>query len=401
MNILSPETLRFIRAHRHEDVRRLALQAGRYPGVDMQEAMIQIAGRQIAEKKVPAWAATEGILYPPHLSMEQCSSEVAARLKASWVSGESFADLTGGFGIDCSFIAMRFKQADYVERQAHLCELARHNFPLVELPYIRVHHAEAEAYLQSMTPVDCLFLDPARRDSNGGKTVDIADCEPDVSRLEPLLVEKGNTVLVKLSPMLDIASALQQLKYLRRLYIVAVNNECKELTALLRKQPDTEEKAAGEVIIHCEQAVDNTTFHDFHFTLSEERAAVCPLASAVGTYLYEPNAALLKAGPYRLLAQRYNLQKLHPNSHLYTSAEQVDFPGRCFRVVGVSGFGKKELKTFLAGVDKANLTVRNFPASVAELRKKLKLKEGGDLYVFVTTLSSGERILVKCIKPLA
>lgn len=395
MKELSPETLAFIDSHRGDDVRTLALQAKKYPAVDMAEAVVQIAGYQIAEKKVPLWAQTAGIRYPQHLSMEQCSSEVTARYKASLVSGDTLTDLTAGWGVDCSFLARNFRCADYVERQETLCRIAAHNFPLLGLPHVRIHCADAVEYLQSMEPVDCLFLDPARRDSHGGKTVAIAECEPDVCRLEPLLVEKGKTVMIKLSPMLDMASALRDLQYVRRIHVVSVNNECKELIILLRKAPDEEEAAAGEVIISCEQVVNNSVRQHFQFTFSEEKSAGCPLAESVGNYLYEPGAALLKAGPYRLLATRYGVEKLHPNSHLYTSSGLVDFPGRRFRVTAVSGFGKKDLKVLLEGVEKANLTVRNFPSSVAELRKKLKLKEGGDTYLFATTLASGEKVLIR------
>lgn len=395
MKELSPETLAFIDSHRGDDVRTLALQAKKYPAVDMAEAVVQIAGYQIAEKKVPLWAQTAGIRYPQHLSMEQCSSEVTARYKASLVSGDTLTDLTAGWGVDCSFLARNFRCADYVERQETLCRIAAHNFPLLGLPHVRIHCADAVEYLQSMEPVDCLFLDPARRDSHGGKTVAIAECEPDVCRLEPLLVEKGKTVMIKLSPMLDMASALRDLQYVRRIHVVSVNNECKELIILLRKAPDEEETDEGEVIISCEQVVNNSVHQHFQFTFSEEKSAGCPLAESVGNYLYEPGAALLKAGPYRLLATRYGVEKLHPNSHLYTSSGLVDFPGRRFRVTAVSGFGKKDLKVLLEGVEKANLTVRNFPSSVAELRKKLKLKEGGDTYLFATTLVSGEKVLIR------
>lgn len=395
---LSPETLQFIRAHRTEDVRTLALQARKYPQVDMAAAVVQIAGWQIAEKKVPLWAQTEGIRYPAHLSMEQCSSEITARYKASWLKGDTMADLTGGLGVDCSFLARNFQRVDYVERQEVLCELARHNFPLLGLPQVTVHEADGVDYLRQMEPVDCLFLDPARRNSQGGKTVAIADCEPDVQKLEPLLVEKGRTVVVKLSPMLDIFSSLRELKYIRQIHVVAVNNECKELLVVLQKPEKSASEASGEVWISCEQAVNNFLTEPFVFTYAQEKEARCPLAEEVGNYLYEPGAALLKAGPYRLLGARFGLQKLHVNSHLYTSEALVDFPGRRFQVLEVSGFGKKELKQLLQGVDKANLTVRNFPASVAELRKKWKLKEGGDVYLFATTLEGDRHVVIKCVK---
>ena len=398
MAALSPETMEFIRAHRKDDVRTLALRAQGFPQVDMAEAVVQIAGRQIAEKKIPSWAELDGIRYPRHLSMEQCSSELTARYKASLVSGDTFADLTAGFGVDCSFIARKFRQADYVERQEELCRLAAHNFALLGQPHIRIHPTDGVAYLKEMAPVDCLLLDPARRDSHGGKTVRIADCEPDVGALEPMLIEKGKTVMIKLSPMLDLSSAFRELHFIHSVHIVAVHNECKELIILLKKPERTAQSSLDNVVITCQQLVDNVASPPFSFTLEEEKTAVCPYAGQVGTYLYEPGAALLKAGPYKLLAQRYGLRKLHANSQLYTSDKPVDFPGRRFRVLGVSGFGKKELKSLLDGMTKANLTVRNFPATVADLRKKLKLKEGGDRYLFATTLLGEEKVLVKAEK---
>ena len=390
---ISSETLRFIEENARADVRSLALQAKKYPQVDMAMAVVQIAGRQIAEAKVPSWYHTEGLLYPKHLSMEQCSSEATAIYKAGLVEGESFADLTGGFGIDCSFLSRKFKQADYVERQTELCELAKHNFPLLGLS-IGVHNEDGVEYLKQMQPVDCLFLDPARRDGHGGKTVAIADCEPDVSALEDLLVEKAKKVMVKLSPMLDLSLALKHLKYVREVHIVSVNNECKELLLILQK-----ESASSDITIHCEHIVNASEHQSFSFTQEQERTSDCPLATEVGAYLYEPNASILKAGAYRSLTQTYACKKLHASSHLYTSEQFIeDFPGRRFRVEAVSGFGKKELKEFLQDMEKANLTIRNFPSSVADLRKRLKLKEGGEDYLFATTLADESKVMIKCRK---
>ena len=390
---LSAETIAFIEEHARADVRSLALQAKKYPGVDMAMAVVQIAGRQIAEAKIPSWYQVEGLLYPKHLSMEQCSSEATALYKMGLVEGETFADLTGGFGIDCSFLSCKFMQADYVERQAELCELAGHNFPLLGLN-IGVHNEDGVDYLKRMQPVDCLYLDPARRDGHGGKTVAISDCEPDVSALEELLVEKAKTVMVKLSPMLDLSLALKSLKHVQEVHIVSVNNECKELLLLLRKSA-----VSSEIQIHCEQIVNSCEHQHYAFTLSEEHTSECPLAEAMGAYLYEPNASILKAGAYRSLTQAYPVEKLHASSHLYTSAHFIeDFPGRRFKVEKVSGFGKKELKEFMQGMEKANLTIRNFPSTVAELRKRLKLKEGGEDYLFATTLADESKVLIKCRK---
>ena len=398
MPTLNQATTDFIKTHLHDDVRTLALQSSRYPDVDMNEALIQISGRQIAEKKIPSWAQETDILYPKHLSMEQCSSELTARYKATLVQGESLTDLTAGLGVDFSFIARNFKKADYVERQAYLCDLATHNFTVLGLKQASVHCADGIEYLKKMQPVDCLFLDPARRDSHGGKTVAIADCEPNVCTLEPLLTEKGKIILIKLSPMLDMHSALNDLKSVKELHIVSVNNECKELIIILRGKESATTHTDNEIVISCEQLVNNSQSQHFSFKISEEKEATCTITSEIKEYLYEPGAALLKAGPYKLIGTRYGVEKLHANSHLYTSSHLIDFPGRRFKVIGYSGFGKKELKAFMKDLEKANLTVRNFPTTVAELRKKLKLKEGGDIYLFATTLSNGEKVLIKGIK---
>lgn len=391
---LSAETLRFIREHADDDVNALALQDRKYPEVDMAAAVTQIAGRQIAARKIPSWCRIPDLYYPRHLSMEQCSSEAAALYKASLLKGETFTDLTGGLGVDCAFIARQFQRVDYVERQAELCELAAHNFPLLGLQQVSVHHRDAVEYLREMEAVDCLYLDPARRDGHGGKTVAISDCEPDVSLLKPLLVEKAAKVLVKLSPMLDVSLALNELKTVCEVHIVAVGNECKELLLVLQKQA-----VSSEIILHCVHIPNGGETQHFAFTREQERTSPCPMADEVGAYLYEPNAAILKAGAFCSLTQAYPVEKLQVNSHLYTSIAPVDdFPGRSFQVEAVTGFGKKELKTFLQGMDKANVTVRNFPLPVAELRKRLKLKEGGEVYLFATTLNDGQKVLIRCRK---
>jgi 16S rRNA G966 N2-methylase RsmD len=354
---VSVETLQYIKEHACDDVRSLALQAKKYPEVDMAFAVTQIAGRQIAAVKLPSWAAQSDLLYPRHLSMEQCSSEATALYKSGLVQGDTFADLTGGFGVDCSFLSRRFRTSHYVERQSELCDLARHNFPLLGLD-IEVHHQDGVSFLQQMQPVDCIYLDPARRDGHGGKTVAISDCEPDLCQLEELLVSKAQTVLVKLSPMLDLSLALKGLHYVREVHIVSVQSECKELLLFLSK-----DALVPEVPVHCTQLLAGGEQRHYIFTQEQERNADCPLAASVGAYLYEPNASILKAGAYRSLTQAYPVKKLHISSHLYTSDSLVaDFPGRTFNVVAVAGFGKKDLKVLLGGLEKANLTIRNFPS---------------------------------------
>lgn len=393
------ETLDFISNHRNDDVRNLALQASRYPDVNMPFAIDQIAGYQTALQKLPTYAQTEGIYYPHHLSMEQCSSEQTARHKAKIIAKipsnkESFVDLTAGFGIDFSFIAPLFKQSTAVERQDYLCEIQQHNHPLLGLEHTQVLNTDAARYLEDMKPVDWIFLDPARRDAHGGKVVAITDCEPNVAAWEDLLLEKANYVMVKLSPMLDITLAVRTLKHVREVHTIAVNNECKELLFILDKNTSSIDKI--------QITATNLTHQgnqDFQFSIQEENESVVTYSDTVLQYLYEPNSALIKSGAFRSVAHQFQLQKLHPNSHLYTSNQIIpEFPGRCFMVESVCGFGKKDLKTLMQDTSQANLSVRNFPSSVAELRKRLKLKDGGDVYLFATTLKESEKVLIKCRK---
>lgn len=391
---ISTETQLFIRKHHADDVRALALQAKKYPDVDMPTAITQIAGRRVAAEKIPSWKELDDIWYPKHLSLEQCSSEITARYKASLLQeqGDSLTDLTGGFGIDCSFLAARFKSATYVEHQTELCEIAAHNFPVLGLNHIHIINEDGVEYLKTMPPVDCIFLDPARRNEHGGKTVAISDCEPDVSQLEELLLSKAKRVMVKLSPMLDLSLALKELRHTQEVHIISVNNECKELLLILCSTP------VSEIPIHCVNLSVKGEQH-FVFTREQEQRSECIYTDELGTYLYEPNPSLLKAGAFRSIASAYPVWKLHPNSHLYTSASRVeDFPGRTFRIVSYCSFNKKEMKECLADLRKANLTIRNFPATVAELRKRIKLPEGGDTYLFASTLNNGQKVLIRCEK---
>ena len=394
MNPLNEVTQQYIREHRTADVRRLALQSRPLAGsgIDFHAACKQIAGRQIIESKIPSWYDRDGLLFPERLALEQCSSEATARYKASLPEGQRFADLTGGFGVDTAFIAARFPQAVYVEKQAELAEIARHNFGVLGLDFIRVHIADGIGFLKTMEPVDCLYLDPARRSRSGKKAVFIEDCDPNLAEIQEMLLAKAKTVLLKLSPMLDIHAALQVLKKVAEIHIVSVENECKELLFLLRKE------APAEPQIICADS-KKQAFHRDIFTFSEEKNTVIDCVSELQDYLYEPNVSILKAGFFKGLALRYGVTKLHPGSHLYTSGRFIpDFPGRVFRVEAVSSFNRNELKSLLSGIRQANIAVRNFPLSSDELRKKLLLKEGGEAYLFATTLSDGRRVLIKATR---
>ena len=389
--MLSQETKEFIAAHRNEDPRTLALQARRYPGVNIREAAVQIEGWQHAREKLPAWAATDGIIYPPRISMEQCSSEATALYKAALVKGGSIADLTGGFGIDCSYMARSFNKAYYIERSGLLCDIAKWNFGQLGLEHIGIINGNSEDTLPTLPALDWIFIDPARRDGDGRKVVALSDCEPNVAELEEKLLQKATKVMVKCSPMLDMTAATKQLGNIEEIHVVAANNECKELLLILGKNV-TDDTPVTCVNLHrgeCER---------FSFTAAEEAAAVATYSSAIGRYLYEPNAAMQKSGCYRTLSQRLKIDKLHPNSHLYTSDTFVDtFPGRKFIVERSMGFSKSDIKE-IQSMGKANITVRNFPETVQTLRKKLKLADGGDTYLFATTTADGRRIIAICRK---
>lgn len=385
------DTIEFIKAHRGDDVRTLALRAKRYPGVDMREAVVQIEGWQQAREKLPSWAAVDGVVYPPKISMEQCSSELSAKYKATLLCGDRFADMTGGFGIDFSYICRGFNEAFYIERSERLCDIARSNFSLLGLAHAKVMNGNSEDLLATLPQLDWIFVDPARRDGDGRKVVALSDCEPNVVELEVQMLSKAARVLVKCSPMLDITLACRQLSNVTAVHVVAVNNECKELLFLLGRD------RVEECAVHCVNILKDEV-QKFCYTVTEESLANASYSNGVGKYLYEPNASIQKAGCHNVLSHKFGLDKLHPNSQLYTSDELIaSFPGRCFEVIDTVGFSKADIKR-VQELKKANITVRNFPDSVQQLRKRLKLADGGDSYIFATTLAQGEKVLVLCKK---
>ena len=387
--MLDDATIEFIAQHREEDVRTLALQAGRYPTVDMREAVTQIEGWQQAREKLPTWAAVEGIIYPPKISMEQCSSEKTAKYKAKQVKGKRFADLTGGFGIDFSYMARNFNEAFYIERNKTLCDIATANFSLLGLEDAKVMNGNSEELFESLPHLDWIFVDPARRDGDGRKVVALSDCEPNVVELD--LLSKADMAMIKCSPMLDITMACRQLQHVSSVHIVSVNNECKELLIILNSGDFT------GFTTHCVNILKDST-QIFSFTQDDEDTAETSYSSEVGKYLYEPNASVQKAGCPKSLSSHYHVDKLHPNSHLYTSNEHIhNFPGRIFEVVEVLGFSKADIKS-VQSLGKANITVRNFPESVQLLRKRLKLTDGGENYIFATTLNDDSKALILCKK---
>ena len=386
---LNETTRQFIRENLNADVPTLALKKAPV-GTDVSLALRQIAARQLLQKKVPSWAENEDLLFPVHLSIEQCSSEASAKYKAGLLQGQTFADLTGGLGIDTFFISQQFQQVDYVERQAELCDLARHNFEVLKAD-VKVWNETAEEYLSHCDPKDCIFIDPARRDKHGRKTVSISDCTPDVAALQDLLLQKAQTVMIKLSPMLDISKALEELHHVKAVHVVAVANECKELDVIMERDFE------GEPQFVCVNLLTSQT--ELQFTQEEERNCPIRIADGVSNYLYEPNPAVMKAGCFKLLTQRLGVLKLHKNSNLYTSEQLVsDFPGRIFEVEGWALYNKKVRQTLLHDVEKASIAVRNFPLSVAELRKALKISDGDETYLFATTIKGEQKVVIRTKK---
>jgi hypothetical protein len=381
----------FIAKNREADVKALALSKAP-EGVDLRFCLQQIAGLQVAQKKLPSWAKTEGILYPPKISLEQCSSEQTAHYKQQLVERllpeerTNMVDLTGGFGIDFSFIAKLFVEADYVEQNEQLCEIAQHNLPLLGLQNAKVHNKSCEDFLDEMGNFCLIYLDPSRRNADGRKVVALSDCSPNIEAQQEKLLDHAPFVLVKLSPMLDIQDTLRRISCVSEVHVVSVNGECKEILLVLCRN------GANDLRFYCVNiAAQTQTF------CAKARETEPIIAALPEHYLYEPNASILKAGVQNALCQTYDVKKLHPFSHLFISAHFIeDFPGRAFLIEDYCGFGKKELKRMLEDISQCNLTVRNFPATVAELRKRLKLREGGDIYLFATTLSDGSHVLIRC-----
>ena len=384
---MNEATLEFIRIHADEDVRQLAFLGKKHPEVDMAYALDQIAGRQKARVKIPSWASIDGIVYPPHISMEQCSSEQTARYKARIAgNGEKIVDLTAGFGVDMAFMSAGFKQAVHVEMQPQLCAISSENYKHLGLNHVQVVCSDGVGYLHQMEHADLIFIDPARRDQHGARTYGIADCTPNVLEIIDEMLQKADRVMIKLSPMLDWQKTVADVGNVSQVHIVSVGNECKELLLVV-------EKAEVPLQIFCVNDDDV-----FSYTFGDETSHICS-DPAEPRYLYEPNASVMKAGCFNLISHRFGITQPDANSHLFLSDKLVEgFPGRGFVIERVSTMNKRELKEALAGIDKANVAVRNFPLSVADLRKRLKLKDGGDVYIFATTDAKKGHLVMVCRK---
>lgn len=386
---MNEATRNFVRQHADDDVRKLALR-GSTDGVDLTIALQQIQGRQAARKKLPSWASQEDILYPPHLNMEQCSSEQTARYKAGICAHQpastTLVDLTGGFGVDFAFMSEEFDEATYVERNSELFAISSANMKILA-PKAKCLNEDGLEVLHRLDHVSMIFMDPARRDSHGGRTYGISDCTPNVLEIKDELLQKADVVMLKLSPMLDWHKAISDLgeQYIKEVHIVSVQNECKELLIVMQQQP------AEPLTVYCVN--DDSVFSYRPSPISSNH--ISHLSSLI--YLYEPNASIMKAGCFAEVEQAFGVSQLAPNSHLFASEQAIaDFPGRKFRVTAVTSMNKQDLKQALKDIRQANITVRNFPMSVADLRKRLKISEGGNDYIFATTLTEGKKVLIIC-----
>ncbi len=401
---MNEATLEFIRIHADEDVRQLAFLGKKNPEVDMAYALDQIAGRQKARVKIPSWASIDGIVYPPHISMEQCSSEQTARYKARIAgNGEKIVDLTAGFGVDMAFMSAGFKQAVHVEMQPQLCAISSENYKCLGLNHVQVVCSDGVGYLHQMEHADLIFIDPARRDQHGARTYGIADCTPNVLEIIDEMLQKADRVMIKLSPMLDWQKTVADVGNVSQVHIVSVGNECKELLLEVKKGKDENVKV---FCVNDDQVFSYEIGETHPFTPSPLHSFTpSPLHSFTPsplhsfTFLYEPNASVMKAGCFNLISHRFGITQPDANSHLFLSDKLVEgFPGRRFVIERVSTMNKRELKEALAGIDKANVAVRNFPLSVADLRKRLKLKDGGDVYIFATTDAKKGHLVMVCRK---
>ncbi len=386
---MNEATQRYIREHADEDVRQLALRGTKDNDVDIFFALRQIEGRQKARTKLPEYHSLDDILYPAAISLEQCSSTRTAAYKSSLLQGDSIADLSGGFGVDTFAFARKFKTCHYVEPNQELLDLVRHNADVFGISNILYHAARMEDILPVLPPCDCLYIDPSRRNAHGQRVISMEEYTPNLLLWKDLLLQKcRKQIMVKLSPMVDIRQVLRQLPEISDIHIVAINGECKEVLLILSDGRHT------PTYLHAIDILPSGT-REFHFSEEEESNANIILAKSLRSFLYEPNAAILKAGGFKIVAQRFGFEKLYPSTHLYTSEQYIpDFPGRCFRILSSGPFRKKELRQTLGNIDYANISTRNFPLSPEEIRKQTKLKDGGTIYLWGATWGDGRKEII-------
>lgn len=387
------ETVNFIEQNINSDIKKLLLAKRTDSRIDYEFAFRQIEGLQRIKHKVPTFYNTKDIHFPPHLNIEQSSSESTALYKKNICEGSVFIDITGGFGIDTYFISRGFEKAIYIERNEELCRIAEHNFAVLGAKNVIVKNTDSTSYISEISVSDCILADPARRSKSGGKTVFLEDCEPDMTILHKRLLEKTKLLMIKLSPMLDITAAINSLSNIKEVHVLSVENECKEILLLLAPNYN------NRIKYYAVNILKNGVTEFFEFSKEEEQVAICNYVTTVSNFLYEPNSSVLKAGAFKMIAKTYNINKLHKNTHLYSSNELIpDFPGRSFEVIRVWKNNKKELSELKNQLNKANISTRNYPLKPEELKKKTGIADGGDTYLFGCTLHDETKVIVECRK---
>ena len=386
--ILNPEIQQFINANLHSDVAKLALKKNPFPEVDFATILNQISAKSKAKHKLPTWFETENIIYPSKISVEQTSSEKTAMYKSGLISGENLIDLTGGFGVDDYYFSKKMKSVVHCEMNYELSDLANHNFQHLKATNIKCFAGDSLEILKNLNQqFDWIYIDPSRRSEAKGKVFMLRECLPNVPDLLENYFKFSENILVKTAPILDISAGLIELSNVKTIHIIALENEVKELLWEIKRG------YSGEVEIKTANILKDKT-EGLDFDLSEEYIANLGLPKK---YLYEPNSTIMKSGAFDAVGAIFNMDKLHVNSHLYTSDEIIDFPGRSFKIEQVFPYAKAEMKTFLQN-KKANITVRNFPETVESIRKKWKIADGGDSYCFFTTDLNSNKIIVLCTK---
>ena len=387
--LLSKEIQYFIEQNLNTNINKLILKGSPFKDVSIQEIAQQIEGKQKCIKKLPLWFKTPNILFPKKINLEQTSSEITAAYKADLITGNSLIDLTGGLGIDCFYFSKKTKTVTHCELNSELSEIVKHNYEQLQIKNIKTIAGDSlEILKNSKEKFDWIYMDPSRRNDSKGKVFLLSDCLPNVPENIDLLFEYSQNILIKNSPILDISSTINQLKFVKEIHIVALQNEVKELLFSLEKN------YTGTISV-ITQNIAKENYQSFSFQFNLQNAATYSLPKS---YLYEPNAAILKSGAFQELSYKLQIDKLHQHTHLYTSNELLhNFPGRKFKIEQTLSYDKKQLLKLLPD-KKANITIRNFPETVAQIRKKTKIKEGGNIYLFFTTDINNDRIVLLCRK---
>ena len=387
-DILQPEVQDYINKELNSDTTKLLFKKQRFENISQQELIEQIESKKKCQKKLPTWFSTLNIYYPPKINIEQTSSELTASYKSFLVQGERLIDITGGLGIDCYYFSKRIKNVTHCELNENLSTMVSHNYNALETKNITTHKGDGVTYIKdSIQGFDWIYLDPSRRSDAKGKVFLLEDCLPNVPEIIDDLLDKSDHLLIKTSPILDISNGIKAMKHVQEVHIVAIDNEVKELLFLIKKG------YIGAINIKTIN-LNKTKSALFSFKRTSNASA---LITPPSTYLFEPNAAILKSGGFNTIGAQLNLGKLHPHSHLYTSNEILDFPGRSFRIIEQLPYQKKPLKKRFSK-KQYNITTRNFPITVAELRKTLGIKDGGTSYMFFTTNHKNDKIVLICDK---